>query len=506
MKVKPALFILSAGLVAVFVFLGAVFTGPMGAFFRALQHGIVTNLGWFYILSVTFFLGFVVFLFFSPYGSLKLGKDDDKPEFSYGSWFAMLFSAGMGIGLLFYSVAEPILHLHNPPRSQPGDIETALQAVNYTFFHWGLHAWAIYIIVGLSLGFFAFRHGLPLTVRSAMYPLIGDRIYGWAGDAVDLLAVFGTLFGVATSLGLGVMQINAGLEYLGVMSVSQANQLLLIAGITLAAMGSVISGLHKGIRILSSLNIYLMLFLLAFVFLVGPTVFLLNSFVQSLGYYLQHILEYSFRTDAFRGPQWQQDWTMFFWGWWISWSPFVGMFIARISKGRSIREFISGILLVPSLITFLWLIVFGNTAIHLQLFGSGGLIKAVSENIPTAIFFMLEQLPWGLISSAIVTLVIAMFFITSADSGALVMVILTSGGTVAPPLSRRIFWALTEGAVAAVLLVTGGLQALQTAALTTALPFCAIMLLMCHGLRKGLRNSYMTGTLDRAVAAEQEPG
>jgi choline/glycine/proline betaine transport protein len=506
MKVNPIIFYLSAAVVAVFVLLGAVFTEPMARFFEALQHGIVSNMGWFYILSVAFFLGFVVFLYFTPYGRLKLGKDDDKPEFSYGSWFAMLFSAGMGIGLLFYSVAEPILHLQNPPRAQSSQIETALQAVNYTFFHWGLHAWAIYIVVGLSLGFFAFRHNLPLTIRSSMYPLIGDRIYGWPGDAVDLLAVFGTLFGVATSLGLGVMQINAGLEYLGVLPVSEVNQLLLIGGITLAATVSVISGLHKGIRILSSLNIYLGLILLIFVFLVGPTVFLLNSFVQSLGYYLQHILEYTFRTDAFRGPDWQQDWTMFFWGWWISWSPFVGMFIARISKGRTIREFISGVLLVPSVITFLWLIVFGNTAIHLELFGSAGLGAAVSANIPTAIFHMLTQLPWGLISSAVVTLVIAMFFITSADSGALVMVILTSGGTVAPPLSRRIFWALTEGAVAAVLLVAGGLQALQTAALTTALPFCGIMLLMCHGLFKGLRNSYVTGSLDAAMASGRESG
>ena len=487
MKVNPYVFFISAGIILVFLFLGTVFTDPVNQAFQLLQDGIALHFGWFYILSVGFFLLFILWLFFSPYGKIRLGKSHNRPEFSNVSWFAMLFSAGMGIGLLFYSVAEPVLHFTNPPYTEPMSSESARQAMILTFYHWGLHAWAIYIVVGLSLAYFAYRYDLPLSIRSTLYPVLGDRIYGTLGNLVEILAVFGTLFGVATSLGLGVQQVNAGLSYLGVLSESQGNQLILIALITAVATASVVSGLDNGIRRLSTLNLLFGVLLLLFVLFTGPTRFLFGSMVQSTGFYLQDLVGLTFQTDVFRGMEWKKQWTLFYWGWWISWSPFVGMFIARVSRGRTIRQFIGGVLLVPTLMTFVWMVVFGHTAIHSELFGQGGISGAVSSSVPTALFALLEQLPMPTISSLLATLVVATFFITSSDSGSLVIDILTSGGDPEPPVAQRIFWALTEGAVAAVLLIAGGLLALQTAVITTALPFCVIMIFMCYSLRKGLR-------------------
>ncbi len=482
-------FRISALVVAVFVFLGATFTEPMRRAFNFIQNFIVLKFGWFYIMAVGFFLLFVIWLFFSPLARVRLGKDDDEPEYSTLTWFAMLFSAGMGIGLLFYGVAEPVLHFSNPHlHSEPGSIGAARDAMRITYLHWGLHAWAIYIVVGLALAYFAYRHDLPLTIRSTLYPLLGERIYGPVGHTVEIMAVFGTLFGVATSLGLGVMQINAGLKFLGVLEITTGNQIWLIAGITLAATISVVSGLDRGIRRLSELNLLLGLIFVLFVFFTGPTFFLLNSFVQSVGQYAQNLIGMTFRTDAFLDPGWQKSWTMFYWGWWISWSPFVGMFIARISRGRTIRQFIAGVLLAPTLLTFFWMVVFGNTAIYMELFGNGGIAAAVAESVPTALFVLLEKLPWSAFSSTLATVVVATYFITSSDSGSLVIDILTAEGDPDPPVAQRIFWALTEGAVAAVLLLTGGLVALQTAAITTAAPFCIIMVLMCYSLVKGLRS------------------
>ncbi|MGM0577898.1 MAG: BCCT family transporter [Myxococcota bacterium] len=499
MKVNPVVFFVSAGVILIFVVLAAAFTEPTAAAFDAIQAFIVGRFGWLYIGSVAFFLGFVIYLFFSRYGDIRLGKDDEEPAYSNTSWFAMLFSAGMGIGLLFYSVAEPILHMSQPPHADPGTVEAARQAMVLTFFHWGMHAWAIYIVVGLSLAYFSYRHDLPLTIRSAFYPLLGKRIHGAGGDVVEILAVFGTLFGIATSLGLGVMQINSGLAHLGLLDHSTTNQLFLIAGITLVATASVVSGLDRGIRRLSEMNLFLGLILVLFVFAVGPTVFLLGTFVQSVGTYLSDLVAMTFRTDAFVGTEWQSKWTMFYWGWWISWSPFVGMFIARVSRGRTIRQFIMGVLLVPTLLTFLWLVIFGNTAIHMELFEGGGIAAAVQDSVPVALYVMLERLPWQGISVTLATLVIATYFVTSSDSGSLVIDILTSGGEPNPPVAQRIFWALTEGAVASVLLLTGGLAALQTAAITTALPFCVVLIAMCVSLRKGLRAEHRPGRRARPI-------
>ncbi len=491
MSVNRRVFWPAAIISLLFVLLAVLFTEPMAQRVAGLQDFIVTRFGWFYILSVTGFLIFALYLFVSPYGSIRLGADDDEPEYSYPSWFAMLFSAGMGIGILFYGVAEPVLHYAKPPASlgpgmQPETIESAKEAIHLAYFHWGLHAWAVYIIVGLALAYFAYRHDLPLTIRSTLWPLLGERIHGPAGDIVDILAIFGTLFGLATSLGLGVLQVNAGLDYLGLMSTGLTNQIWLIVGITLAATLSVVSGLDNGIKRLSEINLGVGLVLLLFVFALGPTVFLVSTLVENIGYYLQTLVGTSFRTTAFRGTEWQKSWTMFYWGWWISWAPFVGMFIARISRGRTIREFVGGVLFAPTLLTFVWFGVFGNTALHREIFGAGGMVEAVDADVATAIYVLLDQLPWPTISSALAALLVTTFFITSADSGALVMDIISSNGNPQPGLPGRIFWALSSGAIAIVLLMVGGLTALQTAAITTALPFACIMILMCWSVYRGL--------------------
>ncbi len=493
MKVHPVVFSVSASVIVLFVLIGAIFDQPMKLVMDYVQNFIITYAGWYYIAVVAFFLIFVFWLLISPYGSVRLGKDNEDPDYSYLTWFSMLFSAGMGIGLLFFSVAEPMMHFANPPRGgEPHTIEAARTAMTITFFHWGLHAWAIYIVVALSLAFFGFRHGLPLSIRSALYPLIGEKIHGWMGNVVDILAVFGTLFGLATSLGLGVMQVNAGLDYLGLLSVSTTNQVILITVITIMATISVVTGLDVGIRRLSELNLLIALVLLLFVLFAGSTIFILSSFIQNLGNYVTQFIPMTFRTDAFIGLEWQKSWTMFYWAWWISWSPFVGMFIARVSRGRTIREFIGGVLFVPTIITFFWLTVFGNNALFIEMFGEGGMAAAVADNIPTAMFVMLNNMPLSSITATLATIVVVIFFVTSSDSGSLVIDIITSGGQLEPPVGQRIFWALTEGAVAAVLLITGGLLALQTAAITTALPFSLIMILICIGLVQGLRAEVST--------------
>lgn len=499
LKINPPVFFISAALIATFVLLGALFTEAAAATFATLQSGIAAMAGWFYILAVAFFLVFVLGLFFSRFGKIRLGPDDAEPEFSYGSWFAMLFSAGMGIGLLFFSVAEPVLHYSSPPGGGGGTEAAIQEAMELTFFHWGVHAWAVYIVVGLSLAYFSFRHDLPLTIRSALYPILGDRIYGPIGDAVDIFAVLGTMFGVATSLGLGVMQVNAGLGYLFDVPEAVWVQLLLIAGITLMATVSVATGLERGIRRLSEFNIGLGVLLVVFVFVAGPTVYLLNALAGNVGNYLDGLVRNTFRTAAYDDADWLGGWTIFYWGWWIAWSPFVGMFIARISRGRTIREFIGGVLLVPVALTFIWLTVFGNTALYLEHFGGGvGIVAAVQESVPTSLFVLLEQFPFAVISSFAATLVVVTFFVTSSDSGSLVIDIITAGGDPEPPVSQRIFWAVTEGVVAGILLVAGGLTALQTAAISTALPFTVIMLFVCWGLLKGLRRERREAMEERA--------
>ena len=488
-SINPPVFFISAFLIVCFSFYGGVFNDHAAKSFAAAETWLVTNMGWFYMVVVALFFVFIVYLAFSRYGNLKLGPDDSEPDYSYLSWIAMLFSAGVGIGLMFFGVAEPITHFISPPIGEGGTVEAAQNAMLITYFHWGLQAWAVYIVVGLALAYFAFRKGLPLTIRSTLYPLIGNRINGWIGHSVDIFAVLGTMFGVATSLGIGVMQVNAGLNYLFDLNISASVQVVLIAGITLLATISVVAGLDAGIRRLSELNLSLALLMLLFVLLAGPTALLLNGFLQNLGHYFSNVVSMTFNSYAYQPTvEWMGTWTLFYWAWWISWSPFVGMFIARISRGRTIREFIIGVLLVPAGITFLWLSVFGNFALFIELGeGAGSISQATLESMPTALFVMLEQLPMTRIISVIAILLIVTFFVTSSDSGSLVIDIITSGGNEEPPVWQRVFWAVSEGVVASILLAAGGLSALQTAAICSALAFAFVMLFICFGLFKGLQ-------------------
>lgn len=495
---NPTVTVVSKAIVIVFVLFAILNAELANQTFNTVKDGIIFALKWYYVAIVAFFLFFTTWLLFSPYGQIRLGKDTDRPEFSYFSWFSMLFGAGMGIGLVFWSIAEPITHFQANPFSPEGLTPQAAQtAMRITFFHWGLHPWAIYVIVALALAYFAYRKGLPLTIRSALYPLIGERIYGPIGHAVDILAIFGTVFGMATSLGLGVMQLNTGLNHLFGLEISPLNQVLLITGITGIATVSVVSGVDRGVKLLSEINLWLSLIILAFFFIWGPTRYLLNLFFQSLGDYAGKIIPMSLWTDANKDSGWQGGWTAFYWGWWIAWAPFVGMFVARISKGRTIREFVLGVLLVPTLMAFIWLTLFGGTALHHELHaevvGQGGIVTAVQDDVTLALYATIEQMHagWvGTVATFLATLLIATYFVTSSDSGTLVVNTILTVGDENPPVGHRIFWALSEGAVAGVLVVAGGanaLSALQTASISAALPFSVIILIMIWGLYRALR-------------------
>lgn len=488
--INPPVFFVSGGLLVVFVAFSIFATETAGSLFSGVLDAVGIHLDWFYVLSVAAFIGFGVWIAASRSGDIRLGGDDDRPEYSTLTWFAMLFSAGMGIGLLFYGVAEPMMHLSNPPVGEGGTIEAARRAVPLAFFHWGIHAWAIYAVMGLGVAYFAFRKGLPLALRSTLYPLLGERIHGWWGHTVDILAVLGTLFGLATSLGLGAMQINAGLHHLFDAPISVGVQLTLIVVITAAATLSLVSGVDRGIRRLSELNMIAAAVLLVFVLAVGPTDFLLDAFVDNLGNYMRDFLPRTFFAASLRAEQWHRDWTLFYWGWWIAWAPFVGTFLARISRGRTIREFVVGVVLAPTLVTFVWMTVFGDTAIYLELFGGGGIAEAVNQNVPTAIYVVLERLPLSSITSFLAAAVVAIFFVTSSDSASFVVDMLTSGGHPNPPRWQRVFWAVAEGVVAAVLLYVGGrasLKALQSAVVAAGLPFCIVLVLVCVSLHRALK-------------------
>lgn len=487
-QINPPVFFASVTLTLALVAMTVMAPQAAGELFGSLQKWVTESAGWFYVLAVAGFLVFVVLLAVSDFGRIKLGPDHSEPDYTYASWFAMLFSAGMGIGLMFFGVAEPIMHYATPPVGDASTVEAARQAMRITFFHWGVHAWAIYAVVALALAYFSFRHNLPLTIRSALYPLIGDRIHGPIGHAVDTFAVLGTLFGVATSLGFGVIQVNSGLNYLFDVPTSVTVQVMLIVGITALATLSVALGLDAGIRRLSELNMLLAVTLLAFVLIAGPTVFLMQTLVQNTGMYLSNLFSMTFNLYAYEPTGWIGGWTLFYWGWWIAWSPFVGMFIARVSRGRTIREFVVGVLLVPVGFTFIWMTFFGDTALHMVLRqGFGELVDAVAADTSVSLFKFLEHLPFSALSSTLATLLVVTFFVTSSDSGSLVVDMLTSGGHEESPVWQRVFWSVLEGVLAAALLVAGGLGALQTATIASALPFAVVMVLMCWGLLRALR-------------------
>ena len=459
-----------------------------GEVFSSTLAFITTNFGWFYMLSVAFFLVFIVGIAMTPWGSIKLGPDHAEPQYSFPAWFAMLFSAGYGIALLFFGVAEPVLHYASPPAGAAETVDSAKQAMQIAFFHWGFHIWAIYGLTGLVLAYFSFRHGLPLSMRSALYPLIGERIYGPIGHVVDVFAILGTLFGIATTLGLSVTQINAGLNYLwpGI-PVSIGVQLVAIVIITALAICSVVAGLDKGVKNLSLLNMILAIGLMAFVFLVGPTIFILETFLQNTGSYLNNIIERTFNLQAYSRSDWIGNWTLFIFGWTIAWSPFVGLFIAKISRGRTIRQFVFGVMFVPTIFTFLWFSVFGDTALHLIMVeGYTSLISDVQADNAIALFKLFELLPMTSIASFLAVVLIITFFVTSSDSGSLVIDSLAAGGALHTPVWQRVFWASIEGVVASALLLAGGLSALQTMTIASALPFAIIMMIAALGMWRAL--------------------
>ncbi|MDH6279951.1 BCCT family transporter [Prescottella agglutinans] len=498
---KPVFVPASLLIVAMIVF-AVVYSGTASDAFLRLKTAITDGVGWWYIVAATGFVLFALYCGFSKVGGIRLGDDDEKPEFGMLSWFAMLFSAGMGIGLVFYGVAEPLSHYVNPPQAGriPGSTDAAAnQAMELTLFHWGLHAWAIYVVVGLGLAYMTYRKGRPLSIRWLLEPLLGrKRIEGPIGHAIDVVAIIGTLFGVATSLGFGVQQISAGLEYLGWVQPNNWFTIGLIAAVTGLATFSVVSGVTKGLRWLSNINMVLAAGLALFILVLGSTLFLMQSWVQNLGGYVQALPELMLRTSPFADDGWSGAWTIFYWGWWMSWAPFVGMFIARISRGRTIREFVFGVLLAPTLIGSLWFTIFGNSGILRQrnegdMTGADG-----SVDTNTTLFHLLGGLPLATLTSVLAIVVVVFFFVTSADSGSLVIDILSSGGELETPKVTRVYWSVLEGVAAAVLLLVGGagsLTALQTASIATAVPFSIIMVLACVSMLKAFR--YELATMPR---------
>ncbi|WP_174613113.1 glycine betaine uptake BCCT transporter [Virgibacillus ihumii] len=454
-----------------------------------IQAFIVNKFGWFYLLSATTFVVFSIYLIFSKYGKIRLGKPGERPEYSYITWFAMLFSAGMGIGLVFWGAAEPLSHYYTPPYGDPGTGEAAKTAMQFSFFHWGLHPWAVYATLALALAYFKFRRQSQGLVSSILEPLFGDRIKGAWGTVVDFIVVFATIFGVATSLGFGAIQISGGFSFaLGVPNTFTV-QLIIIAIVTVLYMISAMTGLNRGIKYLSNANIILAISLMLFLLIAGPTNFIMNLFTTTFGSYIQNLPSMSFRMTPFNPENtWIKDWTIFYWAWWIAWAPFVGTFIARVSRGRTIREFVSGVLLVPTIFGAIWFSVFGGSAINLEHFQDVNIMQYVNEiGTEAALFAVLEQFPLGTAMSLIAILLISTFFITSADSATFVLGMQTTGGSLYPPNQVKFVWGIIQSAAATVLLWQGGLQALQTASIIAALPFAVIMLLIVVSLMKAFR-------------------
>ncbi|WP_404431176.1 BCCT family transporter [Sutcliffiella horikoshii] len=480
-----SVFKISVGIAAFFVLVGVLIPDQLGNAMDIAQAFVLETFGWFYQLVATFFLLFAAFMIFSKYGKIKLGKKDDKPEYNRPTWFAMLFSAGMGIGLLFYGVSEPISHFATPPLGEGSTEQSAILGMRYTWLHWGLHAWAIYAIVAMALAYQKFKNNAPGLMSATLRPVLGEKVKGPIGKTVDVVAVFATLFGVAASLGLGSQQINAGLEYLVGIPNNFTVQFIIMAVITVLFIVSATTGISKGIKYLSNINMSLAVILFFAMLILGPTLFLLNMFTTTLGSYVQNVALMGLRLSPFDATEaaWTQGWTVFYWAWWISWTPFVGMFIARVSKGRTIREFTIAVLLVPSLVCALWFTVFGGTGIHLE-FVQG--LSVSDQSLETALFYVYEQLPFGALLSVLTVALITTFFVTSADSATFVLGMQTTGGKLNPPNNVKIVWGIILVAATLVLMASGGLAGLQTAIIVSALPLTFIVLVMCYGLLKEL--------------------
>ncbi|OCA88688.1 glycine/betaine ABC transporter permease [Bacillus sp. FJAT-27225] len=486
MKKISNVFWISVAVILVAVIFGVAAPNSFEEATANLQVFLTSTFGWYYLILVTIIVVFCVFLIFSPVGAIKLGKPDEKPEFSKASWFAMLFSAGMGIGLVFWGAAEPLSHFMNPPLAEAGTAEANKEAMRYTFFHWGIHAWGIYAIVALSLAYFNFRKGEPGLISATLKPVLGKKaMEGNLGTVIDVFAVVATVVGVASTLGFGAAQINGGLSYLFGIPNNFTVQFIIVAVVTVLFTISASTGLAKGIKILSNANMYIALGLLILIFIAGPTILILNMFTDSLGGYIQNIVQMSFRIAPFNEEHrsWINSWTIFYWAWWISWAPFVGIFIARVSRGRTIREFVIGVLLLPAIVSFIWFAVFGTTAIEVQKAVSADLSQLATEEVLFAIF---NELPWTNILSIIAIALVGIFFITSADSATFVLGMQTTYGSLTPPNSVKVTWGIAQSLVALVLLYSGGLQALQNTLIGVAFPFSFIIILMMISLYRSL--------------------
>jgi glycine betaine transporter len=502
--IDPVVFWISGVISVAFVAWGVLATDNLSTVAGAVLDFVIANFGWVFILASFGFLAFSVYLALSRYGKIRLGGENERPEFRTVSWIAMMFSAGMGIGLMFFGVAEPIYHLGTPPHglAKANTQDAALLAMETSYFHWAFHPWAMYSVLGLALAYFCFRKGMPNLISTAFYPILGERVYGPIGKTIDILAIFATLFGSATSLGLGALQINGGLNYLWNVPSSTVVAIIVIAIMTAAFVVSAVSGVHRGIQWLSNTNMVLAVFLLVFVFVLGPTVFILNTFVESLGGYLAGLIPMSFRTAAFSDDAWLASWTIFYWAWWISWSPFVGTFIARISRGRTIREFVVGVILIPSMVSFVWFAILGGTALNLELAGVGNISGAVNEGLENALFATLGQFPLASVMSVIAIVLVAFFFVSGADAASVVMGMLSSKGNIHPSRPVIIIWGTLTGAAAAIALLADGLTGLQTAAILSAAPFVLIMVGLCFSLVKGLRSERVPGAVPERAAPE----
>ncbi|CDQ41292.1 MULTISPECIES: glycine betaine uptake BCCT transporter [Virgibacillus] len=475
---------------AIFVLWGVIAPSNLELITSEVQSFLTSQFGWFYIVSVAIFLIFSIYLIFSRFGKMRLGKKEDKPEYNKITWFAMLFSAGMGIGIIFWGAAEPLAHFASPPEAEPESVDAAKNALRFSVFHWGLQTWGIYTVIALAIAYFKFRRGAPGLISSTFQPLLGEKTNGWIGNVIDIIAVFATIFGVATSLGLGASQISGGVSFVTDIENTFSTQLIIIVIVTVLFMFSAWSGISKGIKYLSNTNIILAVLLLGLTLILGPTTFILNTFISTLGDYVESFVSLSFQTgsfdDNFNG--WVQQWTVFYWAWFIAWSPFVGTFIARISKGRTIREFVIGVLFIPTIFCALWFVVFGGSSLFQEINGiNTGLTELAQEE---TLFGLFESFPYAPVLTIVAILLISTFFITSADSATFVLGMQTTNGSLNPPNKIKMIWGVIQAATASVLLASGGLGALQTASIVSAFPFAFILLFMIVSLVKALKEDY----------------
>ncbi len=488
---RNIVFSISLVITSVFVILGVFFNTSLGKVTTTFLSAVTEYFGWFYLTVTLGFLFFAVILLFSKFGKIRLGTDTDKPAYSTLSWIAMLFSAGMGIGLVFWGVAEPLFHYVDPLSGKGKTAEAANYAIAYTFFHWGLHPWGIYTIIGLSLAFFQYNKNLPGLISSTFYPILGKGIYGPVGKTIDILAIVATVFGIATSLGLGTMQISGGLSYLFGLPNTINMQILIIIVVTFLFVGSALIGIDRGMKVLSNINILLALCIMLLLILVGPTAQIFKVFTSTVGLYLDNLIPMSLKIKAFGDNSWISNWTLFYWAWWIAWAPFVGSFIAKVSKGRTIREFVLGVLFIPTLGTFLWFSTFGGSSLHLvQNLGKTALVNAAKADVTEALFVFFDYFSIGPVLSIIALILVVTFFVTSADSSTLVLSIFSSKGNLNPSKKIKFSWGIILALVAMVLLLSGSLDTLRAASIAAAFPFAIIMTIMCYTLLKGLRKEY----------------